>query len=186
MSEKDKQDQTNAETQAGSKEGDQANTENDNVEPKFSQADLDRAVTAASQKIAEKAEAQRQQDKADLEREKLEAEGKHKELYDLAQAELEAERKKNAANAFKVSANKVLNDMGLGEHAEVLMAGQSDLTQLTEKAQAFKETVDRAVSNGVQERLDTGKSKIPKNTNTETPTLSNMTAEQWTAYKANR
>ena len=186
MSDEDKQGQTNEATDTGAKEDAQANTSNDNSQPQYTQAEFDRAVTAASQKIEAKLNERLELEKAEEERKRLEEAGKHEELYSQTRTELEKLREDNKRKEFELSARRLLNEKGLGDHADVLMDGINDTTVLLNRADRFIDSVNKAVELGVQKRLDTGTKKVPTNTATNSTTLKDMTAEQWAEHKKAR
>lgn len=185
MSKEEKAQQTKEATHAGAEEGATPETKDDATnERTFSQADLDRAVTEASKAIHAKVEAQYQAQNEEAQRKILEEAGKYEDLYRNTAEKLEALETQNARAQYENEARGYLASVGMSAHADALIEGTTSIDALKGRAEAFKASVDKAVEAAVQDRLNTGPPKVPKNTTPKEPVaITDMTDEQYQAWK---
>ena len=186
MAKEDTQAVTDESTHDGDATAQDADT-NDAQAPQkqFTQADFDRAVSEASIKAEHNMIAKQELAQAQAEQKRLEEAGKHEELYQNANAELERLKAQNKENQFKLDAQKALRERGLAEH-DSFIGNTNSIEEVVQRAERFKSDVSSAVEAEVRERLGTGVGHVPKqNTNTAEKTIEDMTPEEWRSYKKN-
>ncbi len=188
MSETDTQTATEDATGSGAETGQDATTDDGAQSVSFTQSELDSRVSmgikAALAKQQDDHDAKSNKAKMDVERAQLEADGKHKELYEHTQAQYDALKAEIDNKEYKFQASEVLGKMGLSGYATVLMDGSNSIESLTTRAEAFKVAIDSGIETGVKAALETGTGRVPSNnTKAEPIALGDMNKEQITQYK---
>ncbi len=121
---------------------------------------LDKRVTQALETQQKKHEKKQAKQDDDLEQQRLESEGKYKELADKRAEELEVLKAERADRQFRDDARTKLKDLELESLAEVLLQPiGSDLDKLELNAQKLRKLLDAEVEAAVNERLSTGSKK---------------------------
>ncbi|MHC4379395.1 MAG: capsid assembly scaffolding protein Gp46 family protein [Planctomycetota bacterium] len=171
---------------------DAATTDNSDTgtEPKngavYTQAELDQRVSQAIKKREEKAQTELAQKTKEAERIALLQAGEHEKLYRETQAELDEVKNSLADTQYQNEANGVLVKLGLSHFSDVLIPGTKEISELLQRAEAFKAGVEAQAEQIAQQRLETGKAPVPTNTQTQRPkTIEEISKdpELWKQYK---
>ena len=171
-------------TQDGAETGQTVDTEEPAAQPKtYTESELDSRISAALKAQLERIETQKAQEKAEAEKKQLAEAGKHDELYQQTQAELDALKAEIERKDYQFKAQQILANEGLAQYSDVLIGGTNSVEELEQKAKAFKTAVDSAIETGIKSALNTGSGRVPESKPTPDKTLDQMDAEELKAWK---
>jgi hypothetical protein len=172
-------------TDTGAKTEQPADTKDDTPsEPSYTQADLDRRISAALKKQGDnterKAEEQRKQD------EQIAAvkDGRFEDALTATRAELDTMKAAMAQDNHKSEAQSVLIKLGLTEFADSIIPNTQTIDDVIQMAEAMKKAVDEKAEEEVKRRLDTSTGRVPLNPTTpEKKTLDQMDKDEFKQFK---
>jgi len=185
MSDEETSAATDEATDTGAETEQAADTKDDTqAEQSYTQAELDRRISAAlnkqSENAARKAEEQRKQD------EQIAAvkDGRFEDALNATRAELDAMKAAQANDHHKSEAQGVLIKLGLAHFADSIIPNTQTIDEVIQMAEAMKKAVDTKAEEEVKRRLDTGTGRAPANPTTpEAKTFDKMSGDEFKAYK---
>lgn len=150
-------DQSADQKKVGGEGGDSSGSEQSKEEAKFSQSDLDRAISKAHEAWARKHQEELEVAQREAEKKRLEEQGKYQELYEKREQELARLQSELKAKQFREEAHAALSELELAPFSEVLLSPRESVEDIRKVGKVLKASFDAAVEAEVLKRLDTGK-----------------------------
>ena len=187
MAETETQEATEEATHDGAETGQDANTDEAKQEDAYTQADVDRRVSAALKAYQDKRDKESAEQQAQDAKVAAINDGEFKKAWESTQAELDAIRADLATKDYQVEAQGVLVKLGLSHFGDALIPGTKTVDDLIQRAEVFKAGMERGIEDEVKKRLDTGPSKIPGNApKPQDKAISDMTIPEFQEWKRSK
>ena len=153
---------------------------------RFTQADLDRAISKAHDRWQSDKDAAVEAERKRLEDERLREKGEFEALFQDRDRELQELKTQVQRAQFRADAIDALNGLGMSDYAEIVIPGSETVDQVKERAQALYDKEQARIEAEIQRRLDTGSSSKPSggNGSANTKPLKEWTVDEKVTYIA--